>query len=50
MLSKNKPAEDKLYFAKMIANKMHERAGSDTKMLLNSINAKLTILDQLNKS
>ena len=26
---------------------MHQRAGSDTKMLLNSINAKLTILDSL---
>ena len=37
--------EDKLYFAKMIANRMHERAGSDTKMLPSSINAKLAILD-----
>jgi malonyl CoA-acyl carrier protein transacylase len=46
-MKKSVPIEDKLYFVKLLTSKMEERAGSDTKMMVASINAKLEMINQL---
>lgn len=45
-MKKSHSKEEKLYFAKILANRMEERAGSDVSMVLKSINTKLAIINE----
>lgn len=47
MMDSDSVSEDKLYKAKMLANKMEQTAGGSSRKLMDSIRAKIEILSKL---